>query len=111
MGSALSQHANQPDFYPRLWFARGFLIGVGLAAGFAVPLPLAVAEPVLFAPPVVPLDEAPLPAPPLEDPPVAGVDDGVLGSEVSGVGTSGIGFVKIPAIISLSPAADFMRSV
>lgn len=87
------------------------MIGVGLEAGFAVPAPLAVAEPVLFAPPVVPFVGAPLAAPLVGDPPVAGVDDGVLGSDVSGAGTSGMGFVKIPAIISLSPAVDFMRSV
>ena len=102
------------------------MIGVGLAAGFAVPAPLAVAEPVLFWPaveapllpvlfalPVVPADEPPLvgAAPVLGDPLVAGVDEDVLGSEVSGVGTSGIGFDKIPAIISLRPAADLLRSV
>ena len=98
------------------------MIGVGVAAGFALPVGVPVAGvefvlvgtpvevapfPAAFVPPVVP--GCALPVAPVES--AAGVEDGVVGIEVSGVGTSGMGLVKIPAIISLRPAADLLRSV
>ena len=42
--------------------------------------------------------------------PLAGVVVGV-GKEVSGVGTGGRGFDKIPAIISFKPASDLLRNL
>ena len=55
------------------------------------------------APLLVGADIAPVPGP-LE--PEAGVVAGVAGSEVSGAGSGGSGFDKIPAIISFRPASD-----
>jgi hypothetical protein len=102
--------------------------GVGLAAGFAVPVPLAVTEPVVFCPveevpvvppvfvvpvvlpvfagPVVPAAPAPLVGAPV----VPGVvDGGGVGNELSGVGASGRGFVRTLATSSFNPASDLLR--
>ena len=89
-----------------------------MAVGFAVPAGVPVAVPVVPLPDVVvlfvtlPVDLVPLLVPPfvgvpLEDPlPFAGVEEGLgPGREVTGVGTSGIGFDKTFATSSLTFAS------
>jgi len=86
------------------WPGAGFVLAdagvvgaVVVVAGLVVPAPLPVPFPVpLFG--VVP--EVP-----------AGVEAGAAGSEISGVGSGGNGFERMPATYSLIPASDFLRNL
>ena len=63
--------------------------------GVVVPAPLPVPVPFVGVPPEVPI----------------GVVAGAAGSEVSGVGSGGSGFVRILASISFMPVSDWWRNL
>ena len=102
---------------------RGFGLGVGLAAGFALPVCAPVVDvevvlvcpfvkalllPAVFAPPEFPAPPFVPGEPTLVGEPV-GVD--VVGSDVSGVGISGRGLERMFATNSFKPASDLLRSL